>query len=75
MDLLWVKTQEGWRATPLCIIWTTWKERNQRSFNNEEQSNQALKSSFLRNLFLYMKMHIDIGSMSLYNFVNWLGSY
>ena len=47
---------------------------NQRSFDNEEHSNQYLKNSFLRNLFTWVKMYTEIGSLSLFNFIEWLGS-
>ena len=47
---------------------------NQRSFDNEEHSNQYLKNSFLRNLFTWVKMYTEIGSPSLFNFIEWLGS-
>ena len=32
---------------PLCLFWTLWKERNGRTFNDVEQSDQAIKSAFL----------------------------
>ena len=37
-------------------------------------SDYALKSSFIRNLFLWMKLLIDVGTMPLINFDDWLGS-
>lgn len=37
------------------------------------QLDQALKSSFLTNMFLWMKLYGDIGVVPLINFVNWLG--
>ena len=35
---------------------------------------QISKNSFLRNLFSWVKMYIDIGFMSLFDFVDWLVS-
>lgn len=46
------------RVPPLCIFSTISEKKNWRSFDNEEQSDQALKSSFLRNLFLWVKMYL-----------------
>ena len=43
---------------------------NQRSFENEEMSNQRLKSTFLDN-FIY---GTDVGSMLLIDFPYWMGS-
>lgn len=37
---------------PLCILWSIWKERNRRCFDNEEMSVQRLKLFFLCNFFL-----------------------
>ena len=53
------RCKKVWRATLLCIFWTTWKERDRRSFN--EQSDHALKSCFLDNHFLQVKLYIDVG--------------
>ena len=39
-----------WRAAPLCLFWTIWKERNRIVFDNEALSTQRLKNSFVCNL-------------------------
>lgn len=39
------RREKAWRA-PLCLMWTLWRERNERVFNDIEWSNQALKHSF-----------------------------
>lgn len=44
------KCKKVWRVAPLCIFWIIWKERNRRSFDHEDQSDHALKSSFFSNL-------------------------
>ena len=38
--------ENAWRAAPLCLMWTLWKERNERVFNDIEWSDQALKHFF-----------------------------
>ena len=74
MALLWVKEARRFEdLVHLCIFWIVWKERNQRSFDNEEHLDHYLKSSFLGILFSWGKMHIETGCMSLFNFVEWLG--
>ena len=40
------RNEKAWRATPLCLMWTLWKERNERVFNDTECSDQALKHFF-----------------------------
>ena len=41
------RKEKAWRAAPLCLMWTLWKERNERVFNETERFDQALKFSFL----------------------------
>ena len=41
------RKEKAWRAAPLCLMWTLWKERNEKVFNETEQFDQALKFSFL----------------------------
>ena len=33
------RREKAWRAAPLCLMWTLWKERNKRAFNDIEWSN------------------------------------
>lgn len=47
---------------------------NQKVFDNKEQPVQALKHSFLGNLLSWSSMHIEVGSLSLIDFVDWVGS-
>ena len=51
-----------------------WKERNKRLFWNVELSNQRLKVLFLCSLFSWSKLFIRERSMSLFDFIDWLGS-
>ena len=45
------KRGKAWRAAPLCLFWTVWKERNVIVFDNEVLSIQRMKNSFVCNLF------------------------
>ncbi|KAL6314646.1 hypothetical protein AAG906_026990 [Vitis piasezkii] len=40
------KHRKAWRATPLCLFWSVWKERNRIAFENEDLLVQRLKYSF-----------------------------
>ena len=68
------KHGKTWRAAPLCLFWTVWKERNRIVFYNEALSIQRLKNSFVCNLFSWSKSCLDGEPRSLINFVDWLGS-
>ena len=63
-----------WRAAPLCLFWTMWKERNRIAFDNEALSIQRLKTSFACNLFSWTKSCLVGEPHSLITFVDWLGS-
>ena len=67
------KRKKTWRAAPLYRFWTIWKERNSKTFDNEGQSIQGLKSSFSCNLGAWCKMHIVPRPHSLIDFVECLG--
>jgi hypothetical protein len=40
-----------WRAVPHCLLWTIWRERNGRCFEDCERSFVEIKLIFLRSLF------------------------
>ena len=68
------KHRKVWRTIPLCLFWTVWKERNMIVFDNEVLSIQRLKNSFVCNIFSWAKSSIVVGPLTLFNFVDWLGS-
>ena len=43
-----------WNAIPLCIMWTIWKERNYRVFEDVERSTMVVKQAFLKSLYEWM---------------------
>ena len=66
------KKEKAWRAIPLCLMWTLWKERNKKVFNDTEQSNQALKLSFLYTFVKWGKVYLEDHSLSIIDFIEWL---
>jgi hypothetical protein len=42
---------EVWRMAPLCLIWTIWKERNARCFEDTELTMAEFSNRFLKLLF------------------------
>ena len=57
-----------WKATPLCIFWLVWKERNNIVFKNGDFSIQRLKNSFVCRLWNWSKGCIDVDSLPLINY-------
>ena len=51
------KSESGaiWTAVPHCLMWCLWRERNSRTFSEEEHSVPALKFTFLQTLFEWLK--------------------
>ena len=43
-------------------------------FDNEELSIQRLKNSFVCNLWSWSRVSLDMSSISLVSFIDWLGS-
>ena len=43
------KRKKVWRAAPLCLFWTNWKERNSRVLKNKEHFVHRIKLNFLCN--------------------------
>ena len=63
-----------WRAAPLHIFWTVWKERNRLAFKDESVSIQRLKHSFILTLWAEAKLFIDDCPLTIANVIDWLGS-
>ena len=68
------KRRKVWKATPLCLFWAIWKERNRIAYENEELSIHRLKISFVCNLWLWTKSVVNEGPLPLFSFVDWWGS-
>ena len=68
------KHRKVWREGPLCLFWIVWKARNRITFKGEEFSIQSLKSSFVCFLWSEAKQCIDDVPLTLFSFINWLGS-
>jgi len=59
-----------WQASPHYIMWTTWRERNYRNFEDEEKLTQDIKSSFMRTLFEYLTMIEGVSRNYLVEFLD-----
>ena len=68
------KREKAWRAAPFCLIWTIWKERNRRVFDDIERNDQDIKSIFLYTFVNWARVYIEEHTLSLIDFVNWLAT-
>ena len=68
------KRKKVWRAAPLCLFWTVWKEMNNRVFDNKELSDKGIKLVFLCNLWAWSKLFIVLDFSSIVDFVDWIGA-
>ncbi|RVW42122.1 hypothetical protein CK203_085788 [Vitis vinifera] len=68
------KREKAWRAAPLCLMWTIWKERNRRTFDDMERNNQDIKFIFLYTFVNWVRVYIEEHTLSLIDFVDWLAT-
>ena len=68
------KRKKIWKAIPLCIFWTVWKEMNRLAFKGGVLHIQKLKNFFVCNLWGWARLDIEDNSLSLLGFLEWLAS-
>ena len=51
------RREKAWRAAIFCLMWTLWKKRNERVFNDIEWFNQVLKHSFLYTFVNWVRVY------------------
>ena len=68
------KRKKAWEVAPLCIIWSIWKERHKRAFEDRESSDQTIKSYFLCIFWDWVRVYMGDSVTSFIDFVDWLGS-
>ena len=57
------KRKKAWKAAPLCLFWTLWKERNRRAFKDSKLTDHTILHSIY--MFLkWIKVHIKSNSLS-----------
>ena len=66
------KREKAWRAALLYLMWTIWKERNRKAFDEVERNDQEIKSIFLYTFVDWVRVYIEEHTFSLIDFVDWL---
>ena len=64
------KRKKARRVIPLCLLWTLWKERNRKAFNDAKQSDQAIKSIFLYTFVNWVRVYIEDHTSSMLDVVD-----
>lgn len=64
----WHSAASIWNAIPHCIIWTIWREWNNRTFEGEKQSITELMRSFILSLFEWITAFNALSFSSLLEF-------
>ena len=62
------KKEKAWRAIPLFLMWTIWKERNRRVFDDIERNDQVIQSIFLYTFVIWARVYIEERTFSLDRF-------
>jgi hypothetical protein len=57
-----------WKMAPTCLFWRLWRERNNRSFEDVEQTFGELLSSFYHTLYLWTTAYVFPLSFSFLDF-------
>ena len=57
-----------WKMIPICILWSLWRERNERTFEDKERSIEELKFLFFRTLCNWA-IAVDFNGMALRDFL------
>ena len=67
------KRKKIWMASPLCLFWTLWRERNRVVFDNGVTNTQKIKANFLSNMWNWTNLYSVANTTSLVDFLAWLG--
>ena len=66
------RKKKAWRVASICLMWTLWKERKERVFNDMERFDQALKLSFLYTFVNWGRVYLEDHYLSMIDFIEWL---
>ena len=63
-----------WNLVPLCLMWTVWRERNSRTFEDKMKSADQLLGSFVESLFEWSRAGRFTTVTTVHDFVDVLHS-
>jgi hypothetical protein len=54
----WTRNAVVWKMVPICLFWTLWRERNNRCFENLENSMEDILASMLNTLYMWTAAYL-----------------
>jgi hypothetical protein len=64
-----------WKMVPICIFWTIWRERNNRSFEDLESSMEEILASLLYSLYSWTAAYLSPLSLCYVDFLSRLSFF
>lgn len=58
-----------WKMVPSCLMWCLWRERNDRTFEDQERTLEELKSFFFFTLFSWTVAYLALLAISFADFL------
>ena len=59
-----------WKMVPICIFWSIWRERNNRSFEDLKSSLEEILVSLLYSLYSWTAAYLSVLSFSYADFLS-----
>ena len=69
-NLLGKHNSDIWNLIPPCLLWTIWRERNRRIFEDKEKSQDQLLESFVCLLFEWSRVWGFTSSTTVLHFIS-----
>ena len=57
-----------WNLTPPCLMWTIWRERNRRTFEDVERTSTQLQASLVSSLYEWVSGLTESNYLFFYRF-------
>jgi hypothetical protein len=64
-----------WRMAPLCLMWSIWRERNARCFEDCEKTREELKINLVKSLFSWTMAYNISHFSKFFEFVDFCSSF
>ena len=66
------KKKKTWKAALLYLVWIILNERNRKTFDNSEKTDQTIKQFFMYNFLKWVRMYKGGCFLFMMDFIDWL---